>query len=59
MLRIHICLLIAGHFILGAILGALGFAHIQERVLLIPAALTGTVGLGYAIYRHFFLDRQI
>lgn len=58
MLRIHVCLLIAGHFILGAILGAFGFAHIQERVLLIPAAITGTVGLGYAIYRHFFLDRQ-
>lgn len=58
MLRIHVCLLIAGHFILGAILGAFGFAHIQERVLLIPAAITGTVGLGYAIYRYFFLDRQ-
>lgn len=58
MLRIHVCLLIAGHFILGAILGAFGFAHIQERVLLIPAAITGVVGLGYAIYRNFFLDRQ-
>jgi uncharacterized membrane protein YoaK (UPF0700 family) len=55
MLRIHVCLLVAGHFIFGAILGAYGFAHIQERVLLIPATLTGAVGLSYAIYRHFFL----
>ena len=58
MLRIHVCLLVAEHFILGAILGAYGFAHIQERVLLIPATLTGAVGLGYAIYRHFFLGKQ-
>ena len=58
MLRIHVCLLVAGHFILGATLGAYGFAYIQERVLLIPATLTGTVGLGYAIYRHFFLSQQ-
>lgn len=58
-LRIHVCLLVAGHFILGATLGALGFAYLQERVLLIPAALTGTVGLGYALYRHFFLQRSL
>jgi uncharacterized membrane protein YoaK (UPF0700 family) len=54
-LRIHVCLLVAGHFILGAILGAYGFASMQDRVLLIPATLTGAVGLGYAIYRYFFL----
>lgn len=54
-LRIHVCLLVAAHFILGATLGAWGFAHIQEHVLLIPAMLTGLVGLGYAAYRHFFL----
>lgn len=56
-LRIHVCLIVAGNFILGATLGTLGFLAIQERVLLVPAALTGTVGLGYAIYRHFFLPR--
>ncbi|GLQ87132.1 YoaK family protein [Dyella flagellata] len=56
-LRIHVCLLVAGHFILGATLGAFGFAYLQERVLLVPAVLTGTVGLAYAIYRHFFLRR--
>lgn len=58
MLRIQVCLLVAGHFMLGATLGALGFAYIQERVLLVPAVLTGTVGLGYAIYRHFFLRQS-
>jgi uncharacterized membrane protein YoaK (UPF0700 family) len=58
MLRIHVCLLVAGHFILGSALGALGYMHWQERVLLIPAALTGTVGLGYAIYRQFFWHGQ-
>jgi hypothetical protein len=39
-------------------LGALGYAYMQERVLLVPAALTGVVGLGYAIYRHFFFQRS-
>lgn len=57
MLRIHVCLLVASNFILGATLGALGFAYIQERVLLVPAALTGAVGLSYAIYRRFFLQQ--
>lgn len=54
-LRIHVCLLVAGHFILGATLGTLGYASMQERVLLVPAVLTGMVGLGYTIYRHFAL----
>jgi uncharacterized membrane protein YoaK (UPF0700 family) len=52
MLRIHVCVLVASHFIVGAVLGTLGFAWISERVLLIPAALTGLVGLAYAVYRH-------
>ena len=55
-LRIHICLLVASHFIVGATLGALGFMVWQERVLLAPATLTGAVGLGYAIYRHRHFD---
>lgn len=55
MLRIHVCLLVATCFIVGAAAGAVGFASMQERVLLVPATLTGVVGLGYAIYRqrHF------
>ncbi|WP_049620959.1 YoaK family protein [Frateuria defendens] len=55
MLRIHVCLLVAGHFIAGAAAGALGFALWRERVLLVPAVLTGVVGLGYAVYRHYRL----
>ena len=57
MLRVHVCLLVAGNFILGATLGTLGFTHMQERVLFVPAALTGAVGFGYAIYHHFVLRR--
>lgn len=57
MLRVHVCLLVAGNFILGATLGALGFTYMQERVLLVPATLIGMVGLGYAIYRHFLMPR--
>lgn len=56
-LRIQVCLLVASHFIAGATAGALGFAVIQERVLLVPAVLTGVVGLGYAIYRHRLAER--
>lgn len=52
MLRIHVCVLVAGHFIAGAVLGTLGFMRLGERVLLVPAVLTGAIGLGYAIYRH-------
>jgi uncharacterized membrane protein YoaK (UPF0700 family) len=57
-LRIHVCLLVAGNFIFGATLGALGFAYIQEQVLLVPATLIGAVGLSYAIYRYVFLRRS-
>jgi uncharacterized membrane protein YoaK (UPF0700 family) len=54
-LRIHVCLLVATCFIAGAAGGAVGFGIMQEHVLLVPAALTGMVGLGYTIYRqrHF------
>jgi uncharacterized membrane protein YoaK (UPF0700 family) len=58
MLRIHICLLVASNFIVGAALGALGYARIQEQVLLAPAALTGVVGFSYGIYRHLRLRRR-
>jgi uncharacterized membrane protein YoaK (UPF0700 family) len=51
MLRIHVCLLVISSFIVGATAGAFGFMVMQERILLVPATLTGVVGLGYAIYR--------
>lgn len=58
-LRIHVCVLVASNFIVGSTLGTLGYTHMQERVLLVPAVLTGMVGLGYAIYRHFFLPSDL
>jgi uncharacterized membrane protein YoaK (UPF0700 family) len=57
-LRIQVCLLVASHFIVGATLGAMGFVAIQERVLWVPAVLTGVVGLGYAIYRYRTMVRS-
>ncbi|QNK01532.1 YoaK family protein [Dyella telluris] len=55
MLRIHVCLLVATCFIAGAAAGAMGFSVMQARVLLVPATLTGVVGVSYTIYRlrHF------
>jgi uncharacterized membrane protein YoaK (UPF0700 family) len=52
MLRIHVCVLVASHFIVGAVLGTLGFLRMGVQVLLVPAVLTGLVGLGYTMYRH-------
>ncbi|MFK2904806.1 DUF1275 domain-containing protein [Dyella ginsengisoli] len=52
MLRIHVCVLVASHFIVGAVLGTLGFMRMGVQVLLVPAVLTGLVGLGYTVYRH-------
>ncbi|MFC4762951.1 YoaK family protein [Dyella koreensis] len=52
MLRIHVCVLVAGSFLAGSAVGALAFGVLAERTLLLPAVLTGLVGLAYAIYRH-------
>ena len=57
-LRIRVCLLVAGCFLLGGIVGALLFQVMQERTLLIPATLTGLCGLGYGIYRQSILRRD-
>ncbi|WP_266167856.1 YoaK family protein [Dyella subtropica] len=52
MLRIHVCLVVAGSFLAGSVVGALVFGVLAERTLLIPAVLTGLVGMAYAMYRH-------
>ena len=39
-------------FLGGGIASALLFPHWRERTLLVPAALTGIVGIAYVIYRH-------
>jgi len=49
-LRIRVCVLVASTFMLGGAAGALLFGVMQERALLIPAALTGVCGLAYGIY---------
>lgn len=50
--RLWLCTLIISAFFLGAVLGAALFAHAGTDALLVPAALTGVVGVGYAVYRH-------
>jgi uncharacterized membrane protein YoaK (UPF0700 family) len=50
--RIRLCLMLIGGFLLGSLLGAVGYAHFQYETLYFPAAATGGVGLAYAIYRH-------
>ncbi|MEO7066932.1 MAG: YoaK family protein [Rhodanobacter sp.] len=49
-LRVRVCLLITIAFILGGVAGAWLFRLLDERALLVPAALTGTCGLAYSIY---------
>lgn len=51
MLRVRVCLLVIGSFMLGGVAGALLFAHLRERSLLIPAVLTGLCGALYSLYR--------
>ena len=51
--RIRVCVLVTSTFLLGSVVGALLFRVMQERTLLIPAALTGLCGLSYGIYRQY------
>jgi uncharacterized membrane protein YoaK (UPF0700 family) len=53
--RIRVCVLVTSAFLLGSVAGALLFRVMQERTLLIPAALTGLCGLSYGIYRQYTL----
>ena len=50
--RLALCALIISTFLVGGVLGALAFARVGTDALLIPALLTGAVGIGYTIYRH-------
>ena len=52
-LRLRVCVLVATFFMLGGAIGAVVFGYMQDRSLLIPAALTGICGLAYTTYRHF------
>jgi uncharacterized membrane protein YoaK (UPF0700 family) len=59
MLRLCVCVVVAAGFILGGAAGALLFERMQEHALVIPAALTGACGLGYGIYRQYWLSKGI
>lgn len=51
------CALFAG-FLAGGVASALAFPHWQERTLLVPAALTGCVGIAYVVYLHWVGRRE-
>lgn len=50
------CLMLSGliisGFFAGGVIGALLFVRIGYNALYLPAALTGSTGIGYVIYRH-------
>jgi uncharacterized membrane protein YoaK (UPF0700 family) len=58
--RLSLCALIIAAFFAGGVVGALLFARIGYDALWLPALLTGVVGAGYAIYRHWttYIGRQ-
>lgn len=49
--RFALCVLVIVAFLAGGTLGAWLFALLEYRALYVPAALTGSVGIGYAAYR--------
>jgi len=51
--RVVIHLVLVGGFILGGILGALGYAAWGFDALFAPAAFTGCTGVGYAVIKHY------
>lgn len=56
--RLTLSGLIISGFLAGGVLGAWLFMRWQYDALLVPAVLTGLVGLGYVIYRQWLLLRQ-
>jgi uncharacterized membrane protein YoaK (UPF0700 family) len=57
-LRIRVCVLVVTAFTLGGAAGAWLFKLMQERTLLVPAALTGLCGLGYSSYRQYRISKE-
>ena len=46
-------MLVIGTVIFVSVIGAWLFGHVRYHALLVPAALTGATGLGYAAYRQW------
>lgn len=55
--RTRLAVLTVGAFITGCVCGAVLFGWLQYDALYVPAAWTGLVGLGYALYRHRLLSK--
>lgn len=53
--RLSLCVVIILGFAAGGVVGALLFPRLGYATLYVPAALTGTVGVAYAAYRHWQL----
>ncbi len=56
--RMQLSLLTIGAFALGCVLGAVLFRHFSYDALYVPAAWTGIVGIGYALYHHHRFSRH-
>ena len=50
--RLLLCGWIIAGFFVGGVLGTVAFSLVGTDALLVPAAMTGIVGVGYAVYRH-------
>lgn len=50
--RLRLCLMLIGGFLAGSWLGAVGQLRVGNRVLYLPAAMIGSAGVVYALYRH-------
>ncbi len=57
MLRLRVCMVVAASFMIGSAAGAMLFRVMQERTLLIPAALTGFCGVSYGLYRQYAMRK--
>ena len=56
-LRLRVCMVVATSFMTGSAAGAMSFRVMQERTLLIPAALTGFCGVSYGLYRQYAMRK--
>ena len=56
--RLLLCGLIISGFFTGAVLGALLFVRFSYAALMVPAVVTGSIGLSYAVYRQLQLRRH-
>ena len=56
--RLLLCGLIISGFFSGAVLGGLLFLRFGYAALAVPATITGSIGLGYAVYRQLQLRQH-